>query len=327
MERKDITGVLLLNLGGPDSLDAVRPFLYNLFSDREIIRLGPAFLQKPIAWIISAVRSEKTRSAYGVIGGGSPIRNITDAQARELEDALRPLSDIKVYVGMRYWHPFIRETIGKMYKEGVKRFLALSLYPQYSVATTGSAYAEVKRCMSEYPVECVFADPWYDNPHYIEALFQSVAKAAGERKEIDILYSAHSLPRDFIEKGDPYVKHITATTTMVNEKLTEEGYRVNSYLAYQSRSGPVKWLEPSTDGMIVELSQKGVKELIVVPVSFVSDHIETLYEIDVLYGELAAKNGIILKRVESLNTAPLFIETLKDIVLTNIHLTKGREDT
>ncbi|MGE5893891.1 MAG: ferrochelatase [bacterium] len=312
-------GVLLLNLGGPDTQAAVRPFLYNLFSDRDIIRLGPSFLQEPIARLISLTRAPKTRSYYALIGGGSPIERITRQQAKALEDTLKPHGGFRVYVGMRYWHPFIGDTVDAMQRDGIQECLALSLYPHYSVATTGSAYSELQRCLERHPLNCSFAGPWYDSPLYINAVTDTVVKAlSGHTKEINLLYSAHSLPQSFIDRGDPYVQHIKTTIDLVNRNLSQRGYRVKSFLSYQSRSGPVKWLEPSTEAMIEELGREGVHEIIVVPISFVSDHIETLYEIDILYRELALKHGVILKRAESLNTTPLFIEALKDIVLRSV---------
>ena len=318
------TGVILLNLGGPDTLQAVRPFLYNLFSDRDIIRLGPALLQKPLARLISLLRAKKTREAYSLIGGGSPINRITSDQARALNEALKPHGPFRVFMGMRYWHPFICDTVEQMHREGLEECVALSLYPHYSVATTGSAYRELERCLEFYPVRCAYAGPWYDNPLYIEALVQSVVSALDRMEGAEhLLYSAHSLPKSFIERGDPYVEHVMETVRLVNRGLEERGYTFTHHLSYQSRSGPVEWLEPSTQEMIEELGGKGVKKLIVVPVSFVSDHIETLYEIDILYREMAAAHGIMLERVESLNTSPLFIEALKDVVLGTIGKSGG----
>ena len=189
---KDTIGVLLLNLGGPDSLDAVRPFLYNLFSDREIIRLGPAFMQKPLAWLISAARSAKSRRMYGMIGGKSPILEITTAQANALEKALNReifQSDslqkgeqaklfggegqshgFKVYVGMRYWHPFISDTVNKIIKDGIKDIVVLSLYPHYSKTTTGSSVDELMNTVEGRGLNIRYIEQWYDFPPYIDAL-------------------------------------------------------------------------------------------------------------------------------------------------------------
>jgi ferrochelatase len=321
--------VLLLNLGGPDSLTAVRPFLYNLFSDREIIRLGPAFLQKPLAYLISSLRAGKTCDAYARIGGKSPINEITVRQAKALEQQLRQESEGKsrkseaqVFVGMRYWSPRIGDVVRDIHHHGIQRLIVLSLYPHYSLATTGSSLSELKRVLASYPDIKIHAiESWYDHPFYIDALVEKIEKGlrtfdasrvapSSLPADIHVLFSAHSLPVKFIEEGDPYVDHIRATIRAVTAKAA-----ITWSLSYQSKSGPVAWLEPSTETMLEELAAKGVRNLLVVPISFVSDHIETLYEIDMLYKNMAAGLGIHLERTESLNLSPLFIAALKDIVL------------
>jgi ferrochelatase len=331
-------GIVLLNLGGPDSLQAVKPFLYNLFSDRKIIKLGPSFLQRPLAWLISSLRSKKTAEMYRLIGGKSPILDITRAQASALEKALNegdgetgkrgnedkipgspPLrvSDTKfrVYVGMRYWQPFIKDTLKQMNEEGIREVLAVSLYPHYSLATTGSALAKFEEVITEYPMESCSISSWYDHPLYIGALVESIRKGmeAFGGGDAEVLFSAHSLPMSIVESGDPYVSHIRGTIDEVVKRTD-----IRWHLSYQSKSGPVKWLKPSTEEKIRELAGKGVKSLLVVPISFVSDHIETLFEIDILYNGLAATLGMKLVRAESLNTNPLFIRALEDMVTTKI---------
>ncbi len=311
-------GVILLNLGGPDNLDAVRPFLYNLFSDREIIRLGPAFLQQPIALLISFLRAPKTREAYKMIGGGSPILRITSEQASALKRSLKEFGDIPVYVGMRYWHPFIEESLKKAFSEGVRKIIGLSLYPQYSKATTGSTKEQFLRTARSIGMETCFIDSWFDHPLFIKALADLILKKLNETatENTHLLFSAHSLPESFIQEGDPYVKEVEGTVRAVIQLLSRESSKLPPHsISYQSRSGPVKWIGPSTDERIHELAREGVRRIVVVPVSFVSDHIETLYEIDILYKELAEKEGVELYRVESLNTHPLFIAALKDLVL------------
>lgn len=350
-DRGSDVGVLLLNLGGPDSLQAVRPFLYNLFSDREIIRLGPAFLQKPIACLIAFFRSKKTEEAYSLIGGRSPIREITMAQAAALEKALnsespggdRPYYRYRVSVGMRYWQPFIRDTLRRMHSEGVRRIIALGAYPQYSVATSGSSVRKLLWTLQEdygqeisaylnsdlqsaftvhgRPFTVVNVPSWHTHPLYIGALAETIEKgmdsfreeleSIGAEPAVHVLFSAHSLPVKFIEEGDPYDLQTRET---IAEVVKGRGYPWD--LSYQSKSGPVKWLEPSTDSMIEDLARRGVRNILVVPVSFVSDHIETLYEIDILYRGMAGKLGMRLRRTEALNTHPLFIAALKDLVLS-----------
>jgi ferrochelatase len=359
-ESKSSTGVLLLNLGGPDSLDAVKPFLFNLFSDREIIRLGPSFLQKPIAYLISSLRGKKTEEAYSLIGGKSPICDITFAQAKALEEVLNksgenessiftshPSLFLKVSVAMRYWHPLIEKVVPELYDSGIRRLIVLSLYPQYSVATTGSSLNKLREETAKYGMEIFTILSWFDHPLYIDALVDEIKKglkafnkefiskapspspSGGEglntppplrggdkgEGEVHVLFSAHSLPVKFIEEGDPYVDQIKGTINEIIKKID-----INWSLSYQSKSGPVQWLGPSTDRMIEDLAEKGIKNLLVVPVSFVSDHIETLYEIDILYKKMAEALGMRLERVASLNTSPLFISAMQDIVL------KGMEE-
>ncbi|MDA8083744.1 MAG: ferrochelatase [Nitrospiraceae bacterium] len=310
------TGILLLNLGGPDSLDAVRPFLYNLFSDREIIRLGPAFLQKPLAGLIAALRHTKTESYYRLIGGRSPIREITTAEAEALERRLNAGengSRFRVFVGMRYWHPLIEETIPAILQEGITRVVAFGLYPHYSVATTGSSLSRLEKVCAGLPLSLFPVKAWYDHPLYIGALAEKIREGLarfGDAEDVHVLFSAHSLPKKFIDEGDPYVRHIEATIAAVSARIG-----MKYHLSYQSKSGPVKWLEPSTESMLEDLAGRGVRNLLVVPISFVSDHIETLYEIDILYKGMAERLGINLRRAESLNVAPLFIEALADISL------------
>jgi protoporphyrin/coproporphyrin ferrochelatase len=312
-----MTGVLLLNLGGPDSLDAVRPFLYNLFSDREIIRLGPAFLQKPIAAFIAATRSEKTRGMYRLIGGKSPILDITQAQAAALEEVLnsgRTPGDklYRVYTGMRYWHLFIEDTVKQIQQDGIDNIIALGLYPHYSIATTGSSVGKLKEVMKHYPgiaLRCITS--WYKHPLYIAAMVERIKSGLamfGTKPEV--LFSAHSLPQKFIDDGDPYLREIEGTIAAITERVN-----LRWHLSFQSKSGPVKWLEPSTEHLLGELGRRGVKDLLVVPISFVSDHIETLYEIDILYKGMASRLGINLKRTESLNTSPTFIRALAEMIL------------
>jgi len=311
-----LTGVILLNLGGPDSLQAVRPFLYNLFSDREIIRLGPAPMQKPLAWLISTLRSPKTEKMYSQIGGKSPILDITRAQAMALEEALNKKSNsphsFKVYIGMRYWRPFTEEVVAQMSRDGIKKVIGLSLYPQYSVTTSGSSISEFRKAASRYGMEIIIVDSWHNHPLYIEALVDVIKRglASFERESNPhILFSAHSLPQKIIDQGDPYVDQTVETIREIEKLLP-----ITWHLSYQSKSGPVKWLEPSTEDKLEELAHAGIKNVLVVPISFVSDHIETLYEIDILYKDLAGKLGINLKRTESLNDHPKFIAALQDIV-------------
>ena len=306
------TAVLLLQMGGPDSLEAVRPFLLNLFSDREIIKIGPSWLQPFIARMIVKRRTPLVVEKYREIGGKSPIRDLTRAQA----DALSAELGIPCYVGMRYWQPFTAETLVQMRADGIKKIVALSLYPHYSRATSGSSFNDLTRRLAELDgvFEVIRITHFYDHPLYIQALVEKIESGLSGLQEptaAELLFSAHSLPQSFIDEGDPYLDHIQATVRLVMKRFS----RVSHHLAFQSRAGPVKWLEPSTDDKLRELAQDGCKELLMVPLSFVSDHIETLHEIDIEYAEEARKLGIkTFRRMESLNSSPTFIRCLAELV-------------
>lgn len=297
----------------------MRPFLYNLFSDRDIIRLGLSFMQRPIAFIIATLRTGKTERAYSLIGGKSPILDITEAQAKAVEESLNSSRftvhgswSFKVYVGMRYWYPSIEEAVNRAISEGVERLLALSLYPHYSIATTGSAVREFERVIRgrKERIEYSSIKSWFDNPFYIDAMVDVIKKGFIQTGQIPVLFSAHSLPERFIIEGDPYLDEIKGTIGEISKRIEME-----YYLSFQSKSGPVKWLEPSTEEMLHRLANKNIKNLLVVPISFVSDHIETLYEIDILYKGIADRLGINLIRTESLNTHPMLIKALEDMVI------------
>ena len=308
------TAVLLLQMGGPDSLDAVEPFLYNLFSDRDIIRIGPAFLQPFIAKFIARRRTPKVAKHYEDIGGKSPLRELTEAQARALEERLGP--EYRCFVAMRYWKPTTLEALAAIKREGIGRIVALSLYPHYSRATTGSSLNELDRVLGQSGVKFQVrrVDRFFDHPLYIEALAEKIREgleAFHPLAEVEILFSAHSLPQSFIDEGDPYLGHIEETVRLVMEKFGN----ITHHLSFQSRAGPVKWLEPATDEMLKHLATHGVKNLLIVPLSFVSDHIETLHEIDLELANDAFKLGYAkFWRSPSLNSSPTFIGCLADLV-------------
>jgi ferrochelatase len=308
------TAVLLLQMGGPDSLDAIEPFLFNLFSDRDIIRIGPAFLQPLMARFISRRRSKKVAEYYKQIGGRSPIRELTEQQAVELERVLG--DNYRCFVAMRYWKPDTIEALAAIRREGISRVIALSLYPHYSRATTGSSLNELERVLAQTRsgFELKYVNKFYDHPAYIDALAERIGEGLDgfpDRSEVQLVFSAHGLPQSFIDSGDPYLEHIQATVRLVMERFGG----ISHHLAFQSRAGPVKWLEPSTEEKIKELAESGCKHLLMVPLSFVSDHIETLYEIDIQYRDEAAALGIgDFRRAASLNSSPKFIGCLAELV-------------
>jgi protoporphyrin/coproporphyrin ferrochelatase len=315
-------GVLLLNLGGPEQLSDVRPFLFNLFSDPEIIRIPIAAFQKPLAWIISTSRAKKSQANYEKIGGGSPLRRITEAQARALESQLRSQGeDAKVYIGMRYWHPFTEDALAQIKQDEIEQLVILPLYPQFSISTSGSSFRLIEKIWNENPhlkppQYTVIAD-WYQEPGYLQAMSELIATEIDKCPNPDlahVFFSAHGVPVSYVEEaGDPYQTEIEECTELIMQKI---GRQNNHSLAYQSKVGPIEWLQPYTEDAIVGLAEKGVTELVVVPISFVSEHIETLEEIDIEYREIAEEAGIhTFNRVPALDTNPVFIQTLVDLVL------------
>ena len=312
--QKQRIGILLLNMGGPEKQADVAPFLYNLFSDREIIRLGPPWLQKPLAWYIARKRAGKSRQAYASIGGGSPLKRLTMDQAGSLQTVLQSEGDYTVAVAMRYWQPRAAEAVTTLLSRGIERIIALTLYPHYSRATTGSSIKDLKTEIDRLcpGMACDTIESWPDHPLYIDALIDSINQGLSrfDGQDVEIVYSAHSLPVSFIREGDPYVEDILRTLRAIEKRTGRPGH-----LCYQSRSGPVEWLSPSTPEMIETLAREGVKNILMVPISFVSDHIETLYEIDILYKNQAEQLGIRLQSSPALNSHPSLIACLKDLVL------------
>ena len=327
MNTKSV-GVVLFNLGGPGDLSEVEPFLVKLFSDREIIELpGGASLQPLMARLIAKMRGKSVRENYMRIGGGSPQLRLTRAQAKALEHRLNELGGrdfrFTVTIAMRYSSPTSAETLGELGAADVRNLVTLTLFPHYSKATTGSSRHEFDRTLAEprfsrLSFDVTHIEHYADNPGYLEAMTATARDAyhripEARRAGTVILFSAHGLPQKFIDEGDPYVRHIEATRQGILSRLNVPNRQL---LAYQSRTGPVKWLGPGTEETIEELGREGVKDLLVVPLSFVSDHIETLYEVDLLFEETARKAGITgYFRPDALNSHPLFIEALARLVL------------
>jgi len=314
-------GVLLLNLGGPDELDDVRPFLFNLFSDPEIIRLPFRWMQKPLAWFISTSRARKSQENYREIGGGSPLRRITEEQAEALREHLQQHGqDASVYVGMRYWHPFTEEAIVRIKRDRIEQLVILPLYPQFSISTSGSSFRLLERIWQEDPeldqIDYTVIPSWYQQPDYLSTMAELIANELDQCPHPDrvhIFFSAHGVPVSYVEEaGDPYQKEIEECTELIMRTLKRPN---NHTLAYQSRVGPVEWLKPYTEDAIQSLAEQGVQDLMVVPISFVSEHIETLQEIDIEYRELAEEAGIHnFYRVPAPNHHPRFIKALADLV-------------
>jgi ferrochelatase len=315
-------GVLLLNLGGPDKLEDVGPFLFNLFSDPEIIRLPFSWLQKPLAWFIASRRTKTSQANYKQIGGGSPLRRITEAQGEALKEQLSDLGqEANIYVGMRYWHPYTEEAIAQLTQDNIESLVILPLYPQFSISTSGSSFRLLEKLWQEdpklQPIEYTVIPSWYKQSGYLQAMAELIAQELDQYPNPDhvhIFFSAHGVPKSYVEEaGDPYQQEIEECTLLIMQTLN----RPNAHtLAYQSRVGPVEWLQPYTEDALKELGSQGVKDLVVVPISFVSEHIETLQEIDIEYREVAEESGIHnFRRVPAPNTHPVFIRALADLVI------------
>ena len=308
--------VVLFNLGGPDSLDAVEPFLFNLFCDPDIFNLP--FGQKLFAKIISSRRAPKVVGEYKLIGGKSPINEWTEKQKSMLEKNLRKnYPSLDVHLAMRYWKPLTDETVAKVEKANYEKIILLPLYPHYSITTTGSSFNEWKRHYKSEASKLVFINDYYADEKYVAAINQRIDETILQfpekvRREVQIVFSAHGTPVSLVKKGDPYSNHIKETVKAV---MNTRKHSHEHHLCFQSKVGPMKWLEPATASMIEELALKNKKNLLVVPISFVSDHVETLYELDIEYRRVADKCGIENYIVmKGLNDSDLFIEALAEIV-------------
>jgi ferrochelatase len=310
-------GVVLFQLGGPDTLEAIQPFLYNLFCDPDIIDFPFARLgRKPLARLISATRAKRVQHHYSVIGGGSPIRKFTEAQGRALEHRLQALGvNARCFVAMRYWHPLVAEAVAQLRGARCEEVVLLPLYPHYSSTTTGSSLNEWRRRFDDdIPVHCV--EPFYRDERYLDSVLEKVNQALDRFPDpagAELLFSAHSVPLAVIEKGDPYQHQIEVTV----ELLMQRGHRPNRYrLCYQSKVGASRWLQPSLRATLRQLAAERVRDVCVVPVSFVSDHVETLGEIDHEARHEARRLGIRqFEMTSGLNDSPKFIDALAHLVL------------
>ena len=329
---------MLFQLGGPDSLEAVEPFLLNLFLDPDIIPLGPfGLLRRPIAKLISSRRCIPVAAKYGEIGRRSPIGTLTERQRARLVEAVSPYIEPVAVTAMRYWHPFTTEAIEALRKaQPLDEIVLLPLYPHYSYATTLSSLKEWRRVADQANWGLAAAKPpertinnFHDHRLYIRALVQrigSVLRQFPDSSRIHLVFSAHGLPMSLVEKGDPYPNQIEETVHLTCELGAKQYPRWprTHLLCYQSRVGPAKWLQPSLTGTIEGLGREGVKEMLVVPISFVTEHIETLHEINIEAREEAKKVGVeTFRMMPAVGDSPLFIAALKDIVLRAVGIDSG----
>ena len=308
--------VILFNLGGPDKLENVEPFLFNLFNDPEILSI-PSFLRYPLAKFISKRRAPIAKNIYKEIGNKSPILELTQKQANTLENNLSEKGNYKCFVIMRCWHPRAIDVIKEIKKFNPEEIILLPLYPQFSAATSGSSINEWKDiCKKEnynvktkticcYPTENNFLKS------HVNLIKKTISKI--ENKNFKLLFSAHGLPEIKIKKGDPYQWQVEESVKAIMSKFKEE--KLDYVLSYQSRVGPLKWIGPSTDTEIIKYS-KEKKGIVIVPIAFVSEHSETLVELDIEYKKLAEENGCsFYKRVPALGIEENFIKGLAKLVL------------
>jgi ferrochelatase len=309
-------GIVLFQLGGPDTLEAIEPFLYNLFCDPDIIDFPLARIgRKPLAKLISTTRARKVQHHYSTIGGGSPIRRHTERQARALERELRSQGlDAHCFVAMRYWHPFTCEAIEQLQAAQCDELVLLPMYPQYSSTTTGSSLNEWnRRFHDDLPVHCV--ETFYRNTTYLDSVAEKVNEALARFSNPacpGILFSAHSIPISVVEKGDPYQRQIEETVRLVMER---GGWSNPHRLCYQSKVGASRWLQPSLKHTLRQLASEKIREVCIVPIAFVSDHVETLGEINHEARHLAQQLGFTQFEMSAgLNDSPKFIQALGQIV-------------
>ncbi|KAJ0399351.1 hypothetical protein ATCC90586_006806 [Pythium insidiosum] len=330
LSKRAPTAIAMMNMGGPSSLDEVQFFLTNLFTDPEIIPMGP--VQNVVGPYVAKRRTPKIRDQYEQIGGGSPILKWTNIQGEamcKLLDELRPESaPHKHYVFFRYANPLTEAALKQMKADGVERAIAFSQYPQWSCTTAGSSmnhlWRELERLNMTNDFKWSLIDRWNTHSGYIKAVANRVRQgleqfAPEDRDKVIIMFSAHSVPMKVVNKGDPYTKEIASTSELVMKEL---GLKNSHILSWQSKVGYLPWMGPSTSDVIQGFGAQGHKHVLAVPIAFTSDHIETLFEIDIEYAEEAHEVGIThFKRCPSLNDEPLLFKAMADVVKT--HLDSG----
>lgn len=323
--------VLLVNFGGPRDLTEVKSFLYNLFSDPAIINYPFAHLyRKPLAWLISNLRQFASQRMYKKVGSSTPLIPITYDQTELLQKLLNYNKlGIDVFVGFRYCEPFIPDILQEITDKGYEKVVILPLFPQYSYTTTGSVQLVVKDWLEKQSTvgsgqwtekpQLYFIDKWYEDEDYIQSFVDLINESIKEldKRSTEIIFSAHSIPITNIKNGDPYEEHIKETASTIIKKLD---WKRKWHIGYQSKLGPIKWLEPATDKVIEEIASKNKNaNILVVPISFVSEHVETIYEIGMLYRDIAKKCGIKkFVRLPALNTNKYLIQALYNQVVETL---------
>jgi protoporphyrin/coproporphyrin ferrochelatase len=313
------TGIVLTQVGGPDDLASVRPYLQSFFSDPDLIRLPRWMkpLQGAFAWMLSSARAPYSRSLYASIGGGSPIRAQTQAQAQALRHALhRHGHDVRVLVAMRHSQPNSLAAMRAAQAAGLERLIVIGLFPQYSYSTTLSGLTGLKNAMDAlaYHPEVIAVDEYCDDPHFVDAVADVTRRAlrafATPPQDVHLIFSAHGLPLSYIEEGDPYLGHVQRSVAAVQAQVRHPG---PVHTSFQSRLGPQRWLEPASDRLLLKLASAGARAICMVPIAFVTEHVETLNEIDIQYRDIAKRAGVLeFHRACAVKCHPSFIACLAD---------------
>ena len=309
-------GVLLINMGGPENLGEVRGFIRNLFLDPHIIEKSKLF-RKFLAFIISTFRSKKEKKHYQAIGGGSPLKQWTSLQAEKTGKKLSERKNNMVFrTAYSYSEPHIGEALAELSTMNLDRILAFPLYPQYSKATLGSIYSDLAEAnrMLKLSGNLITLPPFYEHRGYIESSVDMLERALMKidtSKPYHVIFTAHALPQKLIEQGDPYGMHVSRTVYLILRRFPVENYTI----AFQSKIGPVKWMQPSTIETVQEVARQGIKQLLVMPIGFVCDHIETLYELDIELAGIAKKAGVeTFVRANVFNDDDSFIEFMANYI-------------
>lgn len=318
--------VLMQNLGGPGSLAEVRPFLQNLFSDREIIRFpGGALGQRLFAWLLAKKKAPTSAQNYAAIGGRSPLVEWTTRQGEGMKALVEQQAPVELLIQpcMRYWHPTAEAALSRAREFGADHIVAFTQYPHYSTTTTGSSMRDLLRTKGRLGVATPLStiEGFHEHPAYVAAMAECVCEGLEQvpqdlRAGARVVYSAHSLPLKFVEQGDPYPGQIRRTAELVHR---ETGLANPFEISWQSKVGPVRWLSPSSQDRIRALPGEGTRDVVVVPIAFVNDHIETLQELDLELRHAAGEAGMrTFVRAPSLNVRPAFLRALADILLEHL---------
>jgi ferrochelatase len=316
--------VIALGMGGPSKEGDVEPFLFNLLSDRDLINfhLGGS-LQRRLARYISKLRTEKVKPRYRAIGGGSPQLRHTEELLAKVKEVYqrRAGRELDTFIGMCYFHPYIEDAVKQIADSGAYHALYLfPLYPQYCFATTGIAFKRFYNAaakLKEFP-EIIRIDHYYNSPSFISAAAKRIILAGEAFNSFHILYSAHSIPMSLEKKGDPYTGQIKECTALITDKVKSSGARVG----FQSRVGFARWLKPTTYEILEEMAAEGIKDIVVYPISFINDHIETLYDVDVDLSARAEKLGLNMSRAEVFNSADDFADAAAEILINHMSYSK-----